>query len=158
MANQQIEKFRKLAKKGSEPELSRTDESEILKWLHATAKRNLFSEASWPANDETKRTYWFIFKECLSISPTEGCWILTKFAQEIDIVSLGAFIGVDLESCLGAFDWDKSGEADLQNLLDDLCEAHLSEDRANELTKRYLRGAYKRYCTAHGIRSFESIN
>lgn len=57
MANQQIEKFQKFAKKGSEPKLSRADESEILKWLHATAKRNLFSEASWPVDDErSKRT------------------------------------------------------------------------------------------------------
>ena len=48
-------------------------------------------------------------------------------------------IGVDLESCLGAFAWDQAGEDELEDLVDDLLE-DVDEDRANELTKQYLRG------------------
>ena len=157
MANQQIKKFRKLAKKGGAPRLSRADESEILDWLHKTAKRNLFGDGPWPADEETKRTYWFIFKRCLSISLSGYGWHLTQFAREIDICSLGAFIGVDLESCLTAFDWDQAGEAELEHLIDVVLEG-VDEDRADELTKRYLRGAYIRYCAAHGISPFQPTN
>ena len=156
MAYQEMKKFRKLAKKGGVPQLSRADKSEVLDWLHATAKRNLFGKGSWPADDETKRAYWLIWKRYLSITLSGDGWYLTQFAQEIDISSLGAFIGVDLESCLTAFDWDQAGAAQLEDLIDDLDV--VDEDRANELVKRYLRGAYIRYCTAHGISLFQPTN
>jgi hypothetical protein len=152
MGNQQLNKFRKLAKKGKVPRLSRANENEILDWLHKTAKRNLFGNGHWPADDKTKLIYWFLFKRCLSISLSGHGWYHTQFAREIDLDSLAAFIGVDLESCLTAFDWDKVGEAELEDLIEAILEG---ADEDQELTKRYLRGAYIRYCAARGISPFQ---
>jgi hypothetical protein len=152
--SQQIKKFRKLAKRGNVPQLSPADESQILNWLHATAKRNLFGKGHWRADDETKRTYWFIFKRLLSITLSRDGWYLTQFAQAIDIGSFGAFIGVDPDSCLAAFHWDQAGEAELEDLVDKLLKDP-DEARGDELTKRYLRGAYIRYCAAHGFSPFQ---
>jgi hypothetical protein len=163
VAYQQIAKSNKLAKKRGVPRLSRTinekvesmdmHESEILGWLHIAAKRNLFGEGSWPADDETKRTYWLIFERYLSTRITSDAWYLNQFGREIDTNSLAAFIGVDPEACLTAFDWDRAGEAELEDLFDDLLEG-ADEDRGNELTKHYLRGAYIRYCAARGLHPF----
>jgi hypothetical protein len=153
MAHQQTKKFKKLTEKVSAPRLSEANKTKILDWLHTTAKRNLFGTGSWPADDRTKQIYWVFFKRYLSITTTSRkAWYLTQFAQEIDVVSLGAFIGVDLESCLSVFDWDQAGEAELEDLIDEILEG--DGDPANEKTKRYLRGAYIRYCAAHGIHPF----
>ena len=58
---------------------------------------------------------------------------------------------------LTAFDWDQAGEAELEQLIDVVLEG-VDEDRADELTKRYLRGAYIRYCAAHVISPFQPTN
>jgi hypothetical protein len=123
--------------------------SEILDWLHTTAQRNLFGNGSWPADDETNRKYWFIFKRYLSITVTGDAWLLTKEAVDIDVVSFAAFIGVDSETGLTAFDWDEAAEAERADLVDQLWDA--DEATANELTKQYLRGAYVRYCALHKV-------
>jgi hypothetical protein len=153
MAYQQIKKFGKVAKKGGVPQLSRAVENEILDWLHTTTKLNLFGDGSWPADAETRRTYWLIFKRYVSISLSGDGWYLTPFGQEIDISSFGAFIGVNPDACLAAFDWDQAGEAELEELIDDLAE-DADEHRGNELTKRFLRGVYIRYCAKRGIDPF----
>jgi hypothetical protein len=120
------------------------------------AKRNLFGKGSWPADDKTKRTYWSIFERYLSTRVSRNVRQLTKFALEIDVDSLAAFIGIDPEMCLAAFAWDQAAEAEFDDLADQLEDA--DESSGNELTKRYLRGAYIRYCAAHEISPFLPTN
>lgn len=122
---------------------------EVLDWLHTAAKRNLFGKGSWPADDETKRTYWSLFERYLSTKVSKDTLRLTKFAREIDVDSLAAFIGIDSDFCLPALVWDQTAELD--DLMDQLEDG--GED-SNELVKRYLRGAYIRYCAAHRICPF----
>ena len=130
--------------------------NEILDWLHTTAKRNLFAKGFWPADDETRQTYWSIFDRYLSKRVSKNVRQLSKFAREIDVDSLQAFIGVDPEMSLAALTWDQAGEAEFNDLADQLEDA--DEDWGNELTKLYLRGAYIRYCAARGISPFRPTN
>ena len=127
---------------------------EILDWLLRTAKRNLFGAGSWPADDETERTYWSLFNEHLTIElPDTRGRKLNEFALEIDLPSMAAFVGVNPEECLVAFTWDRDAEFD--NLFDRLENG--AEEDGNELVRQYLRGAYVRYCTAREICPFQPV-